>query len=251
MYGKNAVYKRMPEFDPNEEPTYQVREIFSTIQGEGPYAGIRAVFIRLSGCNLRCHFCDTSWNEAIDPFMTIPRIIAEVEKVACTTIPTGNRLNNNITLIVITGGEPLLQPLKALITSLTINFRNTAVQIETAGTIFQPIILHPAVKTVVSPKTPKVDEGVAEIARAYKYIISAKDEFCGYTGIPITATQVGVERKERLAMPPAYLRLSDVYLSPCEGDGEDSILNYRKMVELSQKFGYRASVRLHTIFGLR
>lgn len=251
MYGKNAVAKRMPEFLPDEEPVYQVREIFSTIQGEGPYAGIRAVFIRLSGCNLRCHFCDTSWQEDTDPRLTVPTIIAEVEKVICNTRPTGSRLNNDISLIVITGGEPLLQPLKALITALTINFHNTAIQIETAGTIFQPILLHPAVKTVVSPKTPKVDAEVAEIARAYKYIISAKDEFCGYTGIPITATQVGVERKELLALPPAHLHLSDVYLSPCEGDGEDSILNYQKMVELSQKFGYRASVRLHTIFGLR
>jgi len=74
----------------------KVCEIFTSIQGESSYAGLPCTFIRFSGCNLRCSYCDTTYayNEGIE--LTEDEIINEVSLVG-------------VNLIEITGGEPLLQ----------------------------------------------------------------------------------------------------------------------------------------------
>lgn len=77
---------------------YKINEIFYSIQGEGFYAGSPAVFIRFSGCNLKCPWCDTEHNEGI--VLTKEQLENEVEKLT--------QGDKNI-LIVFTGGEPTLQ----------------------------------------------------------------------------------------------------------------------------------------------
>jgi len=74
----------------------RVAEIFRSLQGESTYSGLPCTFIRLSGCNLACRWCDTPYalNQGIE--MTRPEILAEVHK-------------HPLDLIEITGGEPLLQ----------------------------------------------------------------------------------------------------------------------------------------------
>lgn len=74
----------------------KICEIFGSIQGESSYAGFPCTFIRLSGCNLRCTYCDTTYayEEGIE--MTVEEVIGEVRK-------------SGINLVEITGGEPLLQ----------------------------------------------------------------------------------------------------------------------------------------------
>jgi 7-carboxy-7-deazaguanine synthase len=75
----------------------RINEIFYSIQGESLYAGLPCVFIRLTGCNLRCAYCDTryAYDEGMD--MTIPEIMRRVESYPATA------------LVEITGGEPLFQ----------------------------------------------------------------------------------------------------------------------------------------------
>ncbi len=74
----------------------RVNEIFKSIQGESTYAGIPCVFVRLTGCNLRCSYCDTTYayEEGID--MSVNEIIKEIDGYSCKNV-------------CITGGEPLLQ----------------------------------------------------------------------------------------------------------------------------------------------
>ncbi len=74
----------------------KVNEIFYSIQGEGTYIGIPMVFVRFTGCNLRCTWCDTkyAWEEGKE--MSIDEIISEIKKYS-----TG--------WVCLTGGEPLLQ----------------------------------------------------------------------------------------------------------------------------------------------
>ena len=74
-----------------------VNEIFYSIQGESSYAGLPCVFVRLTGCNLRCSWCDTAY--AFDEGRSIPvhEVVSAVEAYGCP-------------LVEITGGEPLLQP---------------------------------------------------------------------------------------------------------------------------------------------
>ncbi len=73
-----------------------VNEIFYSIQGESSRSGYPSVFIRLTGCNLRCSYCDTTYAYEDGSEMTIEKIFEEVKKFNCR-------------LVEVTGGEPLLQ----------------------------------------------------------------------------------------------------------------------------------------------
>jgi len=76
----------------------QVTEIYKSIQGESTYAGLPCVFVRLTGCNLRCSWCDSEYTFSGGHRMTLEEVIEEVEQLS----PTGG-------LIEVTGGEPMLQ----------------------------------------------------------------------------------------------------------------------------------------------
>lgn len=140
----------------------KVNEIFDSFQGEGIYTGVPTTFLRLSGCNLNCEFCDTEFNE-------YKEISVELVKEAILQ----HMKNNNTNLLVITGGEPLLQydELKELVESL-----DCEIQIETNGTVFR-IPLN-KVSYVISPKTKfnKVFEFYKDYDKSYfKFVI--KDGF--------------------------------------------------------------------------
>ncbi|MBR0237101.1 MAG: radical SAM protein [Thermoguttaceae bacterium] len=77
--------------------TYKINEIFYSIQGEGANAGVPAVFVRFSGCNRRCPFCDTDHESGVE--MTAQQIRQAVEKAS----------DGLKTMVVLTGGEPTLQ----------------------------------------------------------------------------------------------------------------------------------------------
>jgi len=97
--------------------TYRINEIFYSLQGEGANTGTPAVFVRFSGCNLRCPFCDTDFYSFTE--MTSEEIVREVCR-----FPTK--------LVVLTGGEPALQVNKELIDAL--HAVNKSLAIETNGT---------------------------------------------------------------------------------------------------------------------
>jgi len=98
-----------------------VIEIFDSIQGEGEFIGTLSIFIRFSGCNLKCHFCDTkySWNE--EGKYIIEDVIKYVND------------NPHIKHIVITGGEPLLHQNEIL--EILNHIEDKVITIETNGTI--------------------------------------------------------------------------------------------------------------------
>lgn len=100
---------------------YRINEIFYSLQGEGQFTGKAATFIRLAGCNLKCPFCDTSHSGY--RLMTSDEIIAEISRNASPHV-------------VITGGEPALQPLGELIDALHAGGR--FIQVETNGTLQLP-----------------------------------------------------------------------------------------------------------------
>src|SRR5687767_8465136 len=105
----------------------QIAEIFCSIQGEGRLAGVPAAFIRTTGCNLRCTWCDTpytSWKPE-GKKLSVETILREVRKYACR-------------YVVLTGGEPLLVPdLPELTDRLRRDGHHTTV--ETAATVFRTI----------------------------------------------------------------------------------------------------------------
>lgn len=114
-----------------------VNEIFYSLQGEGYHTGTPAVFVRLSGCNLRCPFCDT--DHLPHKLMTVGEIATEVARH-----PAG-------AIVVLTGGEPSLHPLAPLVDRLHADGRR--VHIETNGTRPVP----PAIDWVTcSPKSASI-----------------------------------------------------------------------------------------------
>lgn len=140
MLGRNPISK------PNTRDTYDVVEIFNTLQGEGLSAGQRATFIRLAGCNLQCKFCDTE-------FDTVKWTMTPKEIFHAVTYPR----------VVITGGEPLLWFLAPLIRLFD------TVEIETNGTLNPGFNMKDA-QVTCSPKTSRVNCHMVH-ASAWKYII--------------------------------------------------------------------------------
>jgi len=227
MFGKNPVLK--PSKGDGKQLSLVDGRVFQTIQGEGPYSGRRAIFIRLHGCNLACTFCDTEFSNPNDPVVTIDEIVKQ-----CLDYGKNN-------LIVITGGEPFRQNIAPLIDLLRVHgyYR---IQIETAGTLDIPTI---DAEIVVSPKTPTISERAYNLASAFKYVISASNAHDGF--IPITATQRGA-RAARLAAPRLGAR---VYLSPMdEYDAEKNAANIKLVGELAMKYNCIAGVQLHKILDL-
>lgn len=86
-------------------PTLMINEIFHSLQGEGTRMGRPCTFVRLTGCHLRCIYCDTEYAFHEGRRMTLDEIIEQVEKLT----PSGLRSQDS-RLIELTGGEPLLQP---------------------------------------------------------------------------------------------------------------------------------------------
>ena len=102
---------------------YKVNEIFFTLQGEGAHSGIPAVFVRFSGCNLKCPWCDTEFSEYTE--MSAEQIVKEIQDLY--DLPNERRK-----MCVLTGGEPGLQVDKPLIDAL--HAAGFYICIETNGT---------------------------------------------------------------------------------------------------------------------
>jgi 7-carboxy-7-deazaguanine synthase len=105
----------------------KIAEIFYSLQGEGSLIGVPSIFVRTSGCNLRCSWCDTpytSWHPEGTEF-SLDEILGQVEAYPAR-------------YVVVTGGEPMIAP---EIVSLTERLRKRGlhITIETAGTVFAPV----------------------------------------------------------------------------------------------------------------
>lgn len=124
-------------------PRLRVNEIFHSVQGEGTRTGTRCVFIRLTGCHLRCTWCDTEYAFYDGQWLTLDEILAQVRKYDCPTVE-------------LTGGEPLLQPdALPLLTRLADEFET--VLLETSGAVpVDPV--DPRVVRIVDLKCPASGE---------------------------------------------------------------------------------------------
>lgn len=233
MFGKNPVRKSS-----SNPGSLQVQDVWYTIQGEGPYSGHPAVFVRLTGCNLRCWFCDTAWDDEHDAYVLTDTLYCRIRDLL---------KQHGCKLVVLTGGEPLRQDLSELMNRF--EGQGVTFQIETAGSLWQECVDRPWVKIIVSPKTGKVNDNIAAHATAYKYVI--RDGFCcEKDGLPTYLMQnIGVQPQNKqgaVARPPAGV---PVYVMPCdEQNNEKNLHNTRAVAKLAMKHGYIAQVQAHKVF---
>jgi len=192
-----------------------VCEIFSGVQGEGQVIGYPSVFVRLSGCNLRCSFCDSkfSWNNS--------------KQYNVNTIV--NIINNNYkyySIVTVTGGEPLLQDIGLLIQKLN----NYCVVVETNGSVepvgdwvdsvwLWSVSLKPGVGGFVWRFRDRPNA-------YYKFVILKQDDLSVVEGFGLD--------KSRVFVQPNGLRKN--YLEAC-----------RELIEWNEGFGFRVVPQLHRI----
>ena len=136
-----------------------VTEIFRSIQGESTHAGLPCIFVRLTGCNLRCTWCDTAYAFHGGTKMSIEEIISRVENLSAVAKDDESVKKNfarAISLVELTGGEPLLQPETIPLAQRLLDGGYT-VLIETSGE--RPIVKLPReVIKIVDVKCPDSGE---------------------------------------------------------------------------------------------
>ena len=223
----------------------RIAEIFHSIQGEGLLAGVPSIFIRTSGCNLRCHWCDTpyaSWKPE-GPEMSIEEILKKLTEWNCDHV-------------VLTGGEPMIAPdLPELATVLKKQKKH--ITIETAGTILPNGI--PCDLASLSPKlansTPSLErdpawakkhettrlqpEVIAEWIRKYpfqlKFVVSSENDLAEIKSLLLKLPKISADR---------------VLLMPEGVDTQTLASRSPWLVEICKREGFSFCPRLHIeLFG--
>lgn len=231
----NSQAPERAHFEPSG--ALDVHSVFYTIQGEGPFAGSPAVFVRLSGCNLQCPACDTCYTKPKRFLTSVRKLMALIKDEH-----TVHLLSHEKPLIVITGGEPLRQNVDPFVQAA--HDADYIVQIETNGTLPYipgrdgdfPII-------VCSPKTGKVNESLVRLVTAWKYVVEAG--YVNERGLPLRALQGSS------AVWQDFPEGSVVYVQPM--DEQEDALNREHMkaaVTSCLKHGYKLCLQMHKIAGL-
>ena len=210
-----------------------INEIFNSIQGEGTLAGTPSVFIRLSGCPLRCKWCDTqyAWNTNEGDEIPIAEIVNKAVHWPCR-------------YVVITGGEPMMNPQLPELTR-ALKERNKHITIETSGISFiaglacDLMSISPKLSnSTQSGENPALEylSSLKQLIRRYpyqlKFVVDSADDL---PEIQQTLKQIGgVSAEKVMLMPQAKKR--------------DELLAKSPMVaQLCKEAGYVFCQRLHTL----
>lgn len=194
---------------------YPINEIFCSLQGEGEKTGTVSVFIRMSGCNLRCAFCDTDHQS--HTMMSAPEIVEQVMRYP------------DAPLIVLTGGEPALHVDTALIQALKLTGKTIA--IETNGTLPLPDGID---WVTLSPKT------AFQGGEALPCIITSCDELkVVYTGQNLNQYD--------------HIKAQQRFLQPCYvDDPKQRLLGLQATVKaVLDNPNWRLSLQIHKLLGIR
>lgn len=218
-----------------------VNEIFGpTFQGEGPLTGQHAMFIRLFGCSLRCRWCDTAWTWDASRF----GLAAEQHPLSVPEI-LGRLREHHPAVVIVTGGEPLLQ--QQALTTLADGIRGAriaqAIQIETSGTIPPAPALTSAVSMYcVSPKLS--NSGLPLHQRIRPHVLQ---QFAATGKAVFKFVASGVPDLDEIAAITNEYRLAPVWVMP-EGTTSATVLaGMRALAGPVAARGWNLTGRLHVL----
>ncbi len=217
----------------------RIVEVFRSLQGEGPEAGTPAVFVRLAGCNLRCPWCDTKYAWSGGEVVEVERL---AERVA--------RLASSAELLVLTGGEPLLQPrcITALLEELGSMRVYLRPALETNGTLPPGPVAHMLDHAVISPKLSNSGYGgigSPEATRVHPDWLTLYRR-----GWPRVYWKFVVRDERDIEEVEAFIakhgvEKRDVWLMPLASNREEYRLVAPRIARLALEKGFRFSPRLH------
>ncbi len=192
----------------------RVNEIFYSLQGEGFYTGVPSVFIRLSGCNLQCSFCDTTHQSFVE--MSEVEIVRQAESYPAKHV-------------VITGGEPSLQLTESLINAL--HEVGKFVAVETNGTHKLPLNVD---WITLSPKDAFVGTLASKVV-----LMQCNEIKVVYTGEPLHDY--------------SQIHAMHHFIQPCDtGDGEKNKIVMNGAIDYClQHPQWRLSLQTHKLIGVR
>jgi len=218
----------------------RVSEVFVSVQGEGPSVGRPAVFLRLAGCNLSCSWCDTKYawfgGEELGVDVVAERVLDLLRRF------------RGVNLLVVTGGEPLLQSeeLVELLSRLRRELPYLEVEVETNGTVDPREVLSYVDRLVVSPKLSNsgLPEGVRRVSEGVVEAIRTRGDRV-YVKIVIE----GLEDAEEMLKVVEELGVSRdrVYLMPQASTLEELRRRLPAVVEMAVEYGFRVSDRLQLV----
>lgn len=221
----------------SSEGILEVHSIFATIQGEGPFAGHPAIFIRLAGCNLQCPGCDTDYTSKRLDFQP-----SEIVDEVFSKLTSDFRCS----IVVITGGEPFRQNLTPLLHNLLV--RGFRVQIETNGTLPpSPQMPTENVVIVVSPKTGSVHKDIHALATCYKYVLDPREHGnVASDGLPRVVLG---HKNDGMVARPNTPRL--IYVQPADvGNDFANTIIRDDVARIAMEHGYCLQLQIHKILGL-
>lgn len=243
-----------------------VRTLFPTLQGEGPFAGTPCVFVRLAGCNLGnkeafCQWCDTDFKLAEGRVMSFDDVIGEMWAAWTESVKRPQQPK----LLVLTGGEPGLQPHSAAFVKHAIDY-GWRVQVETNGTQASlPLALtdiEAHVTLVVSPKAGPKGYGALNVklwagrARYNVLKIIVDSEPAAPHHLDARALSLIEEWRKHCGPRSVYLSPMAIYLKEYKGevssawqdgliDRERTRRNYNYAFEQCLKHGLLLSIQQH------
>jgi len=209
----------------------RVAEIFFSIQGEGPTAGLPAVFIRLQGCSVGCRWCDTkySWDPAAGHAVDVEGLMAQARSYPCRRV-------------VITGGEPLESSLFCPLVSALQN-EQFEIEVETSGAVEPPVSSGREIQWNVSVKLAA--SGVEEGRRINPAAIRRFLEYHAWWKFVVAGDEDLAEAlrlAERFSLPRARILLQPEALRR-----DELIERSPWVIEACKRHGFRFSPRLHVM----
>jgi 7-carboxy-7-deazaguanine synthase len=207
-----------------QPPILRITEIFPSIQGEGLRQGEPTIFVRLTGCNLNCSFCDTKYAWKGGKPHSAARVLEEVKKI---------KRGFPVDWVCLTGGEPLLQDISELVKR--IKKEGFKIQVETNGILYRDL---PVNWYSVSPKPEK-----------YDYRPEYREKTKEVKIIVIKELNIAPIRRLRKEFPQKI----PILLQP-QSNRKWSMSLGMKLINQAIKEGLkniRLSCQLHKIYGLR